>query len=175
MQRSVSFAVPSPACQQVQLCPGILSLQWRKAICSLCPRQHLEGHSLSRVQPQAAAVLEAVTADAAHTQEDWVYKLRREARAFQKKGNYEHAKRLLRDGLTAEPASCSLLTTLANVLGREGKADEARLVYSQAAAADPSSSVPIQVPIHTHWVGAVGFKAAIERQHAYVTAMEMCH
>lgn len=86
-----------------------------------------------------------MTVDAQHIQDDWVYTLRREARALQKKGDYDHAKRLLRDGLIAEPANCSLLTTLANVLGREGKADEARLVYSQAAAADPSSSVPIQV------------------------------
>ena len=145
MQMSMSFPVTFPACREGLLCNSTLPLPWRRTSSSLPVRHFLEVHGLTHRHTQAVAVLEPMPVDVQHVQHDWVYKLRREARELQKKGDFEHAKRLLRDGLIAEPANCSLLTTLANVLGREGKADEARLVYSQAAAADPSSSVPIQV------------------------------
>lgn len=145
MQRSMSFPATFPAGREGLLRNSTLPLSWRRASSSRPVRHHLELHSLIHRQAQAVAVLEPMNVEAQPSQDDWVYTLRREARALQKKGDYDQAKRLLRDGLMAEPANCSLLTTLANVLGREGNPDEARLVYSQAAAADPSSSVPIQV------------------------------
>ena len=124
---------------------GLAVHQWRRAALTAQPRAAVEPSRHVRLRTHATALVDRPSSEAEETQDDWIYKLRREARSHQKKGEFEQAKRMLRDGLIAAPGSCSLLTSLANVLGREGKADEARLVYNQAAAADPTSSVPILV------------------------------
>ncbi len=143
MQRS--FYCPSSWPLAWDRLPSGSRQQYHRSPWQLKLRVSLESLTSARLHTQAAAVLERVLTEADDAQEDWIYSLRRAAREHQKKGEYEQAKSMLRDGLLIEPNSCSLLTSLANVLGREQKADEARLVYSQAAAADPSSSVPIQV------------------------------